>query len=200
MTGSELSLPNTVGFFTPRAYDAARINGIVSMEPDIAAITRIGEITADVSPEFALPVASRGLTIVLRGGHTEYLPHRWDGHFRDAGITQNYVGFGGLEAEDPLQPPSMTKAQIQQLGHPLLELTLHTFDQPLGPAMAATILGGFQHPNQRWAAFGTLTDFGRSPVTNVKRVRAVKKVTDEGLQPFIIRRAGDAPAGEIETT
>jgi hypothetical protein len=170
------------------------------MEPNPAAIARIGEITAEVSSEFAFPATATGLMIVLRGGHMVYTPQHWDGQFRDAGMTQNYIGMGGLEAEDPLRPPTITKAEMLRLGHPLLELTVHDFSQRLGPAMAATAMGAFQHPNQRWEAFGTVTDFGRLPTTNFRRVRAIRRVTEEDLEPFIIRRRGDQPGTDVEPT
>ena len=198
MSGSEIALPSTVGLFTPRAYDDARVSGITSMEPNPDAIARIGEITAEASPAFAFPVAATGLVIVLRGGHRDYLPHRWDGRFNEAGTTQNYIGLGGLAEDDPSQVPAVTKAEVMRWGRPILELTVHDFSQALGPAMATTVVGGFQHPNQRWAAFGTLTDFGHSLTTNVKRIRAVKRVAEEGLEPFIIRRRGDKSGTDVE--
>jgi hypothetical protein len=187
-TGISIEQASTAAFFSPRAFDGARLSGITHMEPNPEAIGRIGEITASVSPEFALPDAARSLLIVLRGGHPEVLPHRWDGRFLEAGITQGYVPLSGLESENPLSPPIMTKLEILRLGRPLLELSVHNFNQPFGPAMASTILGGFQRSNQVWASVATMFDTGHSPITNIRRIRAVQKVTKEGLEPFVIRR------------
>jgi hypothetical protein len=182
------ALPNTLGFLTPHAYGEAHRQRIVGMEPNPDAIDDIGRITAEIDAKFALPVAARGLTIVLRGGEETNVPHNWDGQFAKAGTTQNYIPLDELVRTKPVEGAPLSKAAILALGRPVFELSARDFTHPLGPILAATILGAFHHPGRWWSVTGTLISGHGNPILNAKRALAVEKVRSEGLEPFTIHR------------
>jgi hypothetical protein len=180
----------TLAFFTPFAFDLARVQGVEGMEPNPDAIDQIGDITADIDPAFALPVAARGLTVVVRTNQqAQPLPHRWDGRWREAGTTQGYIPLSELDAgtQDPDSVSQVTKTHIMRLGRPVLEISVPHFREQLGPVLANTLTGAFQHTDRGWSAIGTLFDASRSLAINIRRIQAANQVRERGLEPFTIR-------------
>lgn len=199
MPHNEIAHPPQVhAYITPRALALAFTESVV-LTPDEEAMDQIEAMTRSVDSSFSYPtvgegrVTASGLAVVIRGGATTFMPHEFDGPWKNASPTQVYHPVDQLAKSSVHEVIGVRKCDIMAIGRPVLELTVDDFGA-LGTAMASKLTGSFTHKNRTWRTLATLTG-STGPTSgalsigmNAKRVRAVNAVEDSGLSPFIVSR------------